>query len=51
MYWTFDIAAAGKIQAMRLNKHLGFQRDLFIHRKGTKNAKIQFIHKAHRGKI
>jgi hypothetical protein len=27
-------------QAVRLNKYLEFQRDVFIHRKGAKNAKV-----------
>jgi hypothetical protein len=34
------LVAEKKIQAVRLNKYLDFQRDLFIHRKGAKNAKV-----------
>jgi len=30
-------------QAVRLNKYLDFQRDVCIHRKGAKNAKVNFF--------
>jgi hypothetical protein len=32
-----------RFQAVRLNKYLDSRRDLSIHRKGAKNAKVQFF--------
>jgi hypothetical protein len=32
--------AVENFQAVRLNKYLEFQQELFIHRKGAKNAKV-----------